>query len=202
MSYESILPAISEDKLGAGAVGISYLLAGVGSAKRLDPEQCRATEAMQEHHGAFVTLHLGEQLRGCIGHIHHTMPLVEVVIESAINASTKDPRFDAVLVEGLDAITVEISALAWGDTPETPFFTVNEIDEIVIGRDGLYIEIPPHRGGLLLPQVATERGWNTLQFLESVCLKAGYPDDAWKQPDANLCRFSAQVFGEETSDAG
>ena len=171
----------------------------VRNAKRLDPKECPTTEAMQEYHGAFVTLHLGGQLRGCIGHIHHTMPLVEAVIESAINAGSKDPRFDALLPEELDAITIEISALAWSDTPETPFCTVNETDEIVIGRDGLYIEIPPHRGGLLLPQVATERGWNTIQFLESVCRKAGYPDDAWEQPDAKLYRFRAQVFGEETN---
>ena len=31
MSYESMLPAISEDKMGTGRVGVSYLIAGVGA---------------------------------------------------------------------------------------------------------------------------------------------------------------------------
>jgi len=192
--YEPFLSSDEEDALLD--IARRAIETFVRSAKRLDPEQCPITETMQEHHGAFVTLHQNDQLRGCIGHIHHTMPLVEAVIESAINAASKDPRFEALPPQELDDITIEISALVWGDTPETPFVTVNEIDEIVIGRDGLYIEIPPHRGGLLLPQVATERGWDSIQFLESVCRKAGYPDDAWKQPDAKLYRFCAQVFGE------
>ena len=71
------------------------------------------------------------------------------------------------------------------------------LDEIIVGRDGLYIEMPPHRGGLLLPQVASERGWNVDQFLRAVCHKAGYPDRAWELPEVRLYRFSAQVFGEE-----
>lgn len=168
----------------------------VRHAKSLDPGECQPTETMCELHGAFVTLHAQDQLRGCIGNIHHTLPLVETVIESTINSSSKDPRFDPVLPEELDDITIEISALAWGDTSETPFCVVEETDEIVIGRDGLYIEIPPHRGGLLLPQVATEREWNVHQFLASVCRKAGYPEGAWKQPEAKLFRFRAQVFSE------
>ena len=94
--------------------------------------------------------------------------------------------------------TISISALTPGDTPETPFRRVNDLDEIVIGRDGLFIERPPSRGGLLLPQVAEEQHWDVRQFLAGVCLKAGYPDRAWEQPGTNLYRFSAQVFSDSS----
>jgi hypothetical protein len=74
---------------------------------------------------------------------------------------------------------------------------VRDIGEIEIGRDGLFIERPPQRGGILLPQVATDRDWGVGEFLSAVCKKAGYPDRAWEFPDAKLYRFSAQVFSED-----
>jgi uncharacterized protein (TIGR00296 family) len=70
------------------------------------------------------------------------------------------------------------------------------VAEIEIGRDGLYIERPPYRGGILLPQVATEHHLNREKFLAAVCRKAGYADRAWEEPDTHLYRFSAQVFSE------
>ena len=68
------------------------------------------------------------------------------------------------------------------------------IEEIVIGRDGLIVTSGLQRG-VLLPQVATEHRWDRPTFLENVCRKAGLPADAWRR-GAQLERFEAVVFGE------
>jgi len=164
---------------------------------QIDVDRYALTPAVREKHGAFVTLREGRALRGCIGYTQNREPLARAVAENAINASTNDPRFDPVQPGELGSICIEVSALTPGDSPETPFKRVRDLREIVIGRDGLYIELPPHRGGLLLPQVATDRGWNVTQFLRAVCQKAGYPDGTWEDPEARLYRFSAQVFSED-----
>ena len=86
-------------------------------------------------------------------------------------------------------LTLEISAL-------TPVSPVNDLQAIEVGRDGLIIR----RGrfqGLLLPQVATEYGWDRDTFLAQTCRKAGLPPDAWKMKDTEILSFRAEVFGEE-----
>jgi len=161
-----------------------------------DIRQFASTPALLERHGAFVTLRHGGELRGCIGYTANEMPLVKTVAENAINAATRDYRFPSVTSDELREITIEISALTPGDSPETPFKKVNDVRELVVGRDGLYIEHPPARGGILLPQVAVEQGWDMPTFLTAVCRKAGYPDRSWEKPGYVLYRFSAQVFSE------
>jgi AmmeMemoRadiSam system protein A len=161
-----------------------------------DPEAYPLTEALRENHGAFVTLHRDDMLRGCIGYTANQRPLAHAVAECAVNAATRDPRFDPVSPEEVPKLHIEVSALTPGDTPETPFKAIDDVDEIVIGRDGLYVERPPARGGLLLPQVATERDWDVETFLAATCRKAGYPETAWQDPAVRIYRFSAQVFAE------
>lgn len=168
----------------------------VRNGARLDLSDFALSPALCECHGAFVTLRRGGELRGCIGYTTQGEPLAEAVRDNAINAGSRDPRFEPVSVEELPEIVVEVSALSHGDTPDTPFRRVLDIREIEIGRDGLFIERPPLRGGILLPQVATDQHWDVEQFLAAVCRKAGYPDRAWESPDVTLYRFSAQVFSE------
>ena len=138
--------------------------------------------------GAFVTLNKDHQLRGCIGNIRGTEALYQTVSRMAIAAATEDPRFPPVRPEELDQITIEISVL-------TPLKKISSPEEIQIGRDGLYIEKGFYHG-LLLPQVATEYGWNREEFLQHTCLKAGLPPDAWRE-GATTYSFSAQVFNEQ-----
>jgi len=172
------------------------LEAHVAEHQRIDLDAFEITPTLREKHGAFVTLRRHGELRGCIGYTANEMPLAQTVEENAVNAASRDFRFPAVTADELEEITIEISALTPGDKPETPFKSVADVNESVIGRDGLYIEKPPLRGGILLPQVAVEQGWDVPQFLSAVCRKAGYPDRAWEKPGVNLYRFSAQVFGE------
>ena len=156
--------------------------------------------ALRAPRGAFVTLHREGELRGCIGYIQAVGMLAETVRDNAVNAGFRDPRFDSVTLDEIPSLSIEVSALRAGETPGSPFIRVRDISEVVIGRDGLYLE---HTGGmtsgLLLPQVPLEYGWDLGTFLDALCRKAGAPQGAWKRPDFRLSRFSAEVFGENDS---
>ena len=142
-------------------------------------------KALKQSRGAFVTLKVQGNLRGCIGTITSDNPLPETVGSLAVKSASHDPRFPPVGPAELDTIELEISILG-------PLREVNDVGEIKVGRDGLVIE---HYGrhGLLLPQVATEHGLDTGSFLTQTCLKAGLPPDDWKK-GARIYRFAAEVF--------
>jgi len=150
------------------------------------------SENLKTKTGAFVTLHKNKNLRGCIGYVSGFSPLQEAVTDLAVSAAFRDPRFSPVEEDELDEVDIEISVL-------TPLETVKDISEIVIGRDGLKIKQPPYEG-LLLPQVASEYGWDVETFLEQTCGKAGLPKTAWKEPDTEIKKFSALIFGEKEFD--
>jgi uncharacterized protein (TIGR00296 family) len=104
----------------------------------------------------------------------------------AVAAALDDPRFKPVTAEEVPDLDIDISVL-------TPLVRVKDLDDIVIGRDGLIIK-KGYAQGLLLPQVAAEYGWTVEEFLEQTCHKAGLPGDAYKSDDAEIYKFSAQVF--------
>jgi AmmeMemoRadiSam system protein A len=141
----------------------------------------------QQHAGAFVTLHTAAGLRGCVGRIGGDDPLPGVIAHCAVAACSEDPRFPAVVPAEIDALSVEISILG-------PLEAIRGPEDVEVGRHGLVVEQRSHRG-LLLPQVAVEWQWNSLQFLEHTCRKAGLAPDAWKR-GGSLWRFEAEVFGE------
>jgi AmmeMemoRadiSam system protein A len=147
-----------------------------------------AKGALGENRGAFVTLHRRGQLRGCIGNMIGFRPLVETIREMAIAAATQDPRFDEVRPEELSEIDIEISVLS-------PMRRIKDVSEIVVGTHGILMRRGMYQG-VLLPQVATEWGWDRETFLAHTCLKAGLPTEAWKDPETSIEIFSAEVFGE------
>jgi len=138
--------------------------------------------------GAFVTLHENGQLRGCIGRMRSELPLDETISEMAMAAAFEDPRFDPVSRAEIADITIEITVLG---IPRK----IASAEEIIVGDHGIYI-IARGRSGVLLPQVATENGWDRLEFLNHVCLKAGLPLGAWQEADTQLFIFEGIVFGE------
>lgn len=140
--------------------------------------------------GAFVTLRVGGELRGCIGHIEADSALTHVVARCAVAACSADPRFPPVTAAELPSVEIEVSLLG-------VFEQVSAAGEIEIGRHGLLIE-QGGLSGLLLPQVAIEWNWDQEQFLAYACRKAGLPRDAWKR-GAIICRFEAEVFSEKQS---
>jgi AmmeMemoRadiSam system protein A len=141
---------------------------------------------LKERRGAFVTLRKNGRLRGCIGHIQARLPLAETIKKMARAAAFEDPRFPPLDAEELDEVNIEISVL-------TPLRRVADVKEIEIGKDGIYINKDYH-AGILLPQVASEQGWDRDAFLEHTCMKAGLPKDAWKNPDTEIYLFSADIF--------
>lgn len=146
-------------------------------------------ETFGEPRALFVTLRREGQLRGCIGTLAPEGDLTRSVPRFARQAAFADPRFPGLTAEELPACAIEISVL-------TPPRRVADPGEIVVGRDGLIIELGGRRG-LLLPQVATEWGFDRERFLVEVSRKAGLPPDAWRHPGAQLWSFQAEVFSEE-----
>lgn len=144
------------------------------------------SKILNENRGAFVSLHYEGNLRGCIGYIHAVKPLYKTIHEMAISAAFQDPRFKPLTETELNGLDIEISVL-------TPMQIITDTDEIIVGVHGLMI-VKDGFSGLLLPQVATEYGWDRQSFLEHTCSKAGLPTDAWKDNETKIYSFSAEVF--------
>ena len=144
--------------------------------------------ALQEKRGCFVTIKMNNQLRGCIGTFLAEHPLCRTVQEMAVSAATRDPRFYPMKMTDLDDFTIEISVLS-------PLHEIQSIDEIRVGVHGIYLEKNYSRG-VLLPQVATEYGWDRDSFLAQTCIKAGLRPHDWED-GATIYIFSADVFGEK-----
>jgi AmmeMemoRadiSam system protein A len=178
---DDVLSPDERDFLGAVArEAVRSRLEGEPFALEL-PEKGPLTEPGS----AFVTLRNEGRLRGCIGLIGHSGPLVRIVREAGERALS-DPRFSAIESAELPDLTIEVSILS-------PFHEVSKAEEVEVGRHGLYLS-RGGRGGLLLPQVAMEQGWDRDTFLTHCCLKAGLPGDDWKKPGIRIEVFTAEVF--------
>lgn len=146
-----------------------------------------------EKRGVFVTLTIQGNLRGCIGYPYPIMPLGEAVKKAAVSAAVEDPRFHAVSRDELQDIKIEVTVLT---LPETLICPPEERPLAVeIGRHGLII-VGLGGGGLLLPQVATEWGWDACTFLDHTCQKAGLPLGCWMRSDIDVMTFEGQIFRE------
>jgi uncharacterized protein len=137
--------------------------------------------------GAFVTLVCDGKLRGCIGRTDATLPLAENVVQCAITAASQDPRFKPLCAEELSRLEIEISVLS----EPRPL----RGEEIQPGIHGIIVSRGARRA-LLLPQVAIERHWSSIQFLQAVCRKAELEPDAWRDPETKLLGFTAEVFSD------
>jgi hypothetical protein len=151
------------------------------------PGQEEAEPLLKEKRGCFVCIKIDGKLRGCIGNFDSDRPLYQLVGEMAVSAATKDPRFYPLRKDELKDSSLEISVL-------TPLRKIASIEEIEVGKHGLYIEKNVARG-VLLPQVASEYGWDRETFLAQTSIKAGMPAEAWKE-GADIYIFGAEVFNE------
>ena len=144
--------------------------------------------------GVFVTINDKSGLRGCIGYPLAVKKLSDALIDAAISASTNDPRFSPVKINDLDDLVFEVTVLS--DTEELSTHSDDDIlDSIKIGRDGLIVE-RGFQSGLLLPQVPIEYNWNTEQFLNLTCHKAGLSNDSWKDTATKISKFQGIIFRE------
>ncbi|MBI1816586.1 MAG: AmmeMemoRadiSam system protein A [Deltaproteobacteria bacterium] len=143
--------------------------------------------ALQAPAGVFVSLHVGAELRGCVGTLSADRPLHEGVAHVALQAAFEDPRFVSVQLTELTLLDIEISRLTT-PRPTTPA-------EIVTGHHGVCVMRGEQRA-VFLPHVATQHGWDRDRLLDELCTKASLPADAWRQADCQLSCFEAEVFSE------
>jgi AmmeMemoRadiSam system protein A len=186
---------MSEDLCGADRrrlldVARQAILCGLDGASS---PAVATSPALAEKRGAFVTItrRADGELRGCIGYVEPLFALVETVWRAANAAAFHDHRFAPVTRDELAELSIEISVLSV-PAPIRP-------EDVVVGTHGLILH-SSGRSGLLLPQVATDHGWDSATFLEHTCLKAGLRPGAWRQTGAELLGFTATVFGEVARD--
>jgi AmmeMemoRadiSam system protein A len=153
------------------------------------PPDVPASGALAETRGAFVTLHVEGELRGCVGTFAPTESLARTVARMAVAAASEDPRFPPLATADVPELHVAVSALGPRQALADPL-------AVRVGKDGLVVRRGWHRGALL-PKVAVEHGWSAEEFLKHVCLKAGLPARAWQEPGTELETFEAEEFGEE-----
>lgn len=142
----------------------------------------------EKKYGAFVTLNKNSELRGCIGYIKPIKNLRETIYDMSIAAAFDDPRFEQLKLSEFSDIDIEISILS-------ELIRIKSIDEIKVGRDGLFM-VNGYKSGLLLPQVATEYNWDKETFLDQTCNKARMRIGCWKHPLTEIYRFTAEVFSD------
>ncbi len=149
-------------------------------------------EVFGEKRGVFVTLHKNGDLRGCIGYPEPVMQLIDAILDSAVSAAVRDPRFPHVRYAEMEEIVVEVTIL----TPPAKIDAVpSDLPKHVeVGRHGLIVRKGAYQG-LLLPQVATEWGFDAEEFLSQTCIKAGLLPDAWLT-GAVVYSFEGQIFTE------
>ncbi len=151
------------------------------------PEPSVEAPALLEPLGAFVTLKVEGELRGCMGTFYPELPLYQVVQQMALTAAFEDPRFPPLRETELPRVIFEVSVLS-------PMQRIATLDAIHIGRHGLVLVKGQNRG-VFLPQVPVEQGWDLAQYVENACMKAQLPADCWRE-GATLYTFTAEVFRE------
>lgn len=179
--------------LAAAKFAVYDKVAKTVNTEKAAPPDISYYEIFNEKRGVFVTLTEEGELRGCIGYPYPVLPLGEALHDAAVSAAVRDPRFMPVREDELAAIEFEVTILT---PPELLTCSAAERPKnIEVGRHGLIIK---DRGmsGLLLPQVATEYGWDAEEFLMHTCIKAGTDRDAWKRDDTALYTFEGQIFSE------
>ena len=184
MSEPTSLPPLSEEE-GRALLALARQAVRAAATRSPLPDPGMVPERLQRRQGAFVTLRAGHRLRGCIGVVVTADPLAANVVRCAAAATREDFRFPPVSPGEADALEVEVSVL----DPPRP---VSDPAEIEVGRHGLLISLGARRG-LLLPQVATERGWDRETFLREACRKADLDPDAWLH-GARIEVFNAQIL--------
>ena len=160
-----------------------YQYAARGSAPSVEEDD----ERLKVRQGVFVSLHINQRLRGCMGMIIGDGPLCEAVSQCAVNAASEDPRFAPIRMDEVPKVDIELSVLGPMQRAEA--------DDIEVGTHGIFVTKGRVRG-ILLPQVATQFNWTSEKFLSETCVKAGLDPEAWRDDDCFIEIFTAEVCCE------
>ncbi len=178
-------PLSATDRAALLGIARGAVLAHIGLAP---PPALPETGALAAERGAFVTLHVADDLRGCIGSFRPLGSLAATVARMAVAAASEDPRFRPIAAEDVAELRVAVSAIE-------PPLRLPDPRAVEVGRHGLVVKRGWQRGALL-PKVAVEHGWDAKAFLRHTCLKAGLPPTAWQEPECEVDAFEADEFGE------
>lgn len=179
-------PLSAQERAALLGVARRAILAHLGAGA---PPPLPAAGPLAEPRGAFVSVFVGGELRGCIGRLGGDGPLAASVARFAVAAASEDPRFPPLAAADVGRLSLELSVLG-------PLRPLEDPRAVRVGVDGLAVTRGWHRG-VLLPKVASREGWDADGFLKHVCLKAGLPARAWTEPETRLEAFEAEEFGEE-----
>ncbi len=158
----------------------------------LDPADVPSKELVEDG-ACFVTLHKGDELRGCIGTLEAHRPLFTDVIENAVSSAVGDPRFPQLILPELELVTISISVL----TKPKPLS--------VSSPEDLMKKIVPKKHGLILKRGVASATflpvvWEQLpekeEFLAHLSVKAGLAPDGWKDPETEFLVYEAIEFSE------
>jgi MEMO1 family protein len=178
----------NEEKVKLISIARQSIVDYIGSAKLQTFDESQLPKVFLEKYGAFVSLYIKGELRGCIGRMQSDQALYKTIQEMAVAAAIHDSRFDPVSADEISKIDIEISVLS-------PLKKIASIDEIVPGKHGILIK-KGIRSGTYLPQVALKTGWNTEELLSHCAYeKAGIGWDGWK--DAEIFIYEAIVFSDK-----
>lgn len=158
-----------------------------GEGGRFSFERYTLTPRLQGDMATFVTLRIGEQLRGCIGSLAPVEPLCQSVHHNAVNAALKDFRFSPVRANELARIHIDVSMLS-------PIVDIPSVDEFKLGQQGIILEKGASRS-VFLPEVAVEQGWTKEETLSYLSQKAGLSAEAWRK-GARFKVFESFVLSE------
>lgn len=143
--------------------------------------------------GLFTTLSRGVQLRGCCGFVGKPTQLAEAIYTSSIRTAKEDTRMPAISPSELPYLNLDVTLLSAPILLTCP--ASERANHVEVGKHGLRISVG-QQGGLLLPSVPVEQGWNVEQFLQGVCRKAGLPENAWLDEGTRLETFEGlQIEG-------
>jgi AmmeMemoRadiSam system protein A len=181
------------NKLTEGEKKVLMSLARETIKTKSDPKASNLTPLLEEKRGAFVSLHCGDELRGCIGHLLPVKPLYQAVIENALAAAYNDSRFEPLTQEEFDELEIEISVLT--EPVQINYSNSSELLKQLNSEQGIIIK-NKMRMATFLPQVWTQIK-DKREFLAHLCLKAGLPPDAWKSNDTEIYIYRVDNFSEK-----
>jgi AmmeMemoRadiSam system protein A len=179
-------PLSSTERAALLGIARGSILAHLGLARA--PELPKAGP-LAEPRGAFVTIRVHGELRGCVGTFQPAGSLARTVAAMAVAAANEDPRFPRIEPAEIAGLDLSVSALG-------PLRPLRDRRAVRLGAEGLLVKREWHRGALL-PKVAPEHGWDAVTFLKHACLKAGLPARAWEETETEVECFEADEFGEE-----
>ncbi len=177
-----------------GAIAVRSARAAIDHAVAKRPKASQGlTPVFNEKRGVFVTLTKKGSLRGCIGFPYPVMQLGDAISHAAAAAALEDPRFPPVTKDELTDISLEVTILTVPETLEGD--PAKRPEHVLVGKHGLIVR-GMGTSGLLLPQVATDYGWDAKTFLDHTCMKAGLEGRCWTSKNIEILTFEGQIFSE------